>query len=173
MHRLPTGAMRGHEQVGLEVIEGFDRRLDDRLELRAAEMEPADDGSDRSLPGEQLRVPDYVDDPGVTASGQHHEAATRQAHHNRLVIEDQRVGLPAAVNIGFVSLEARLERRRAIDLARHDYRAVEQERRLSFLDDLESRALQRRAAGRGQLGRIEAGDRYAPTPPEVRVYQHR
>ena len=77
MDCLPAGAMRGHQQLGLEVIEGRDCWLDDGLEHRAAEVEPADDGGDGRLPGEHLRVSHDVDDPGVTTSGQHHKAATR------------------------------------------------------------------------------------------------
>jgi hypothetical protein len=63
----------------------------------------------------------------VTAAGEDDEAATGEAHHERLVVEDQGVGLPLAVNVCLVSQEARLERRRAIDLARHQDRPVEQE----------------------------------------------
>ena len=105
------------------------------------------------LAREPLRVPHDVDDAGVTTAGEDDEPAPGEAHHDRLVVEDQRVGLPAAVDVRLVSQEAGLERRRAIDLARHEHRPVEQERRLSFLDDLEARALERGAAGRGQLGR--------------------
>jgi hypothetical protein len=43
---------------------------------------------------------------------------------------------------GFVSEEPDLEGRHPIDLARHEHRPVEQERRLRFLDDLEARALE-------------------------------
>ena len=135
-------------------------------------MEPSDDGGDARLASEPLRLPHHVDDPGVTTSGEDHQAATGQAHHDRLVVEDQRVGLPAAVNVCLVSHEASLERRRAIDLARHEHRAVEQERRLLVLDDLEARALECGTAGRGQLGRLEARDRDSPTSPEVGVDEY-
>ena len=37
------------------------------------------------------------------------------------------------------------------------------------LDDLEARALECGAAGRGELGRLEAGDSDSPTPPELGV----
>ena len=94
-----------------------------------------------------------VDDPGVATAGQDHESAVGETHHECLVVEDQRVGLPAAVHMCLVSGEARLERRRAIDLARHEHRAVEQEGGLLLLDDLEARALECGAAGRGQLAR--------------------
>jgi hypothetical protein len=41
-----------------------------------------------------------------------------------------------------VSQEAGFEHRRPIDLARHEHGAIEQERRLLVLDDLEARALE-------------------------------
>ena len=86
-----------HQQLGPEIVEGRDRRLDDRLEHRTAQVEPADDGGDVSLAGKPLRVAHDVDDPGVTTAGEHDEAATGEAHHDRLVVEDQRVRLPAPV----------------------------------------------------------------------------
>jgi hypothetical protein len=68
--------------------------------------------------------------------------------------------------------EAGLERRRAIDFACHEHGAVEQERGVSLLDDLEPRALECGAAGRGQLDGLEAGDRDAPTSPEGGVDEY-
>ena len=72
-----------------------------------------------------------------------------------------------------MSLEAGLERRRAVDLSRHEHGAVEQERGLPFLDDLEAGARQGGAAGRGQLGRVESRNRDAAATPEVGVDQYR
>ena len=103
----------------------------------------------RGLTRQPLCVPHDIDDAGVTTAGEDHEAATVEAHHDRLVVEDQRVRLPAAVDVRLVTREAGLERRRAIDLTGHEHRAVEQERRLSFLDDLEAHALERGATGHG------------------------
>ena len=103
VHSLPARAMRRHQQLGLEIVEGRNGRLDDRLEHRATEMEAADDGRNARLAREPLRVSHDIDDPGMTAAGKDHEAAIGKAHHDRLVVEDQRVGLPATVNVRFMS----------------------------------------------------------------------
>jgi len=44
VHCLPPRAVRGHQHRGLEIVEGGDRWLDDRLEHRTAEVEASDDG---------------------------------------------------------------------------------------------------------------------------------
>jgi len=92
-------------------------------------------------------VPYDVDDPGVSTAGEDYEAGAGETQHKCLVVEDQRVRLPAAVHVCLVSGEAGFERCRAIDLARHEQRAVEQKGRLLLLDDLEARSFKRGAAG--------------------------
>ena len=109
----------------------------------------------RSLPGQPPRVPDGVDDAGMTAAAQDHQAAVAHADHERLIVEDQRVGLPAAAVQCLVSSKPVSNSRRAVDLAGDQCRAVEQERRLALLDDLKAHALERRPAGRRQLARIQ------------------
>jgi hypothetical protein len=41
--------VRGHQQLWLEIVEGRDRRLDDRLEHRATQVEPTDHRGDTRL----------------------------------------------------------------------------------------------------------------------------
>src|SRR6185437_16971999 len=84
-----TGAVRRHQQRGLEFSERCDGRLDDRLEHRPAEMEAADDGSDARLTSQKLRVSHDVDDPGVAAPGENYEPAVGEPHDDGLVVEDQ------------------------------------------------------------------------------------
>ena len=107
-------------------------------------------------PGQLLRVADGVHDPGVAAAAEHDQPAVAHASDQRLVVEDQRIGLPAVVAERLVPLEAGLELGRPVDLAGDQHRAVEEERWLALLDDLETGAFQRRAARRRELDRIEA-----------------
>src|SRR4051794_2172403 len=102
MHCLPTGAMRGHQQLRLEIVEGSDGRLDDGLEHRPAEVESSDHGGDLRLAGEPLRLPHHVDDPGVTTAGEDDQPTTGETHYDCQVVEDQRVRLPAAADVGLV-----------------------------------------------------------------------
>ena len=83
--------------------------------------------------------------PGVAAAGQDDQAVAAHHRHERLVVEDQRVGLPLAIPVGLVPGKAALELRGPVDLAGHQQRAVEQEGGLALLDDLEARALAARS----------------------------
>jgi hypothetical protein len=62
---------------------------------------------------------------------------------------------------------------RSIDLARHQHRAVEEERRPAVLDDVGPRPGERLAAGRGQLGRVVPGEAEPAPGPEPRMDQDR
>src|SRR5262245_9529553 len=62
----------------------------------------------------------------------------------RLVVEDQRVGLPVPVALGLV--QTLLEVCGQLDFAGDQHAAVEEERRLSPLDDLEALGLEQAAA---------------------------
>ncbi len=68
--------------------------------------------------------------------------STLDVGDQRLVVEDQRVGLPVAVAVGLEQRVSALELGRAVDLAGDEQRAVEQERRLPLLDDVEAGALE-------------------------------
>ena len=126
----------------------------------------------RSLAGEPPHVAQDVDDAGVPAAGQDDEAASAHPRHERLVVEDQRVGLPRAVPMRLVPGEPAFEARAAVHLAGHEQRPVEEERRLSLLHDLEARALQGAPARRGELDRVPARERETAAAPELRVDQH-
>jgi hypothetical protein len=89
-----------------------------------------------SCPVKPLRIADGVHDPGVAAAAEDDEAEFGQPKHHRLVVEDQRVGLPAASTECLVPAEARLELRRSIDLTCDQHRAIEQEGGSTFLEDV-------------------------------------
>ena len=50
-----------------------------------------------------------VDDAGVTAAGEHQQAAPSDVHDERLVVQDQRIGLPCPVPQGLVDSEPPFE----------------------------------------------------------------
>ena len=82
-------------------------------------------------------------------------------------------GCQRAVAVGLVDGEALLELGRAVDLAGDQQRAVEQERGLLLLDDLEAGALERAAARGRQLDRLAARQRDPAAAPELGVDQDR
>ena len=60
--------------------------------MLAPEDEPTDDRADLVRAGEPARVSHRIDDAGVTATAEHHQPPIAEAEHQRLVVEDQRIG---------------------------------------------------------------------------------
>jgi hypothetical protein len=108
-----------------------------------------------------------VHDPRVTAAGQHDQAASAHVRDQRLVVEDQRVRLPAPVPVRLVRRHSVFELGRAVDLAGHQERAVEQERRLLALDHVEAGSVESAPARGRQLDRLAAGERHPAAAPEL------
>ena len=103
---------------------------------RAAEVEAADHRTrfDRLAGQPPARSRHDVDDPGVPASGEDRRRPSPgdDGVDEGLVVEDQRVRLPAAVPPCLVDGEAGARtRRRAVDFTGDEHRAVEQERWLA------------------------------------------
>src|ERR1022692_1478076 len=90
----PASAVPGHDELGSHVGERVDGAIDDGLERWAAEVQATEQGVQGWHGGESLRVPHDVDCAGVTAAGQHQEAASPYMCDEGLVVDDQRVVLP-------------------------------------------------------------------------------
>src|SRR5688500_4030303 len=97
------------------------------------------------------------------------KAVAAHAGDERLVVEDQRIRLPALDPVGLVTREAALELGGAVDFAGDVQRALQQKRRLAVLDDVEPGALQRALAGRRQLDRLAPREGHPPAAPELGV----
>jgi hypothetical protein len=77
---------------------------------------------------ELLHVADDVHDPRVPAAGEDDDAAAADVRHQRLVVEDQRVGLPAAFPVGLVDrARVELEPAHVLDEAIRREASVEQD----------------------------------------------
>jgi hypothetical protein len=100
------------------------------------------------LAGHSPRVTNGVHDAGVAARGEYDKALAGHVRDQRLVIQDQRVGLPLPVTAGLRDRKAAPEAQRAVDLAGNQQRPVQQKRGLLLLDDLKAGALEAAAAGR-------------------------
>jgi hypothetical protein len=72
-------------------------------------VEPAEHRVHPVHPGQRPRVPQDVDHAGVPAPGHDDEPAPGQVHDQRLVVEDQRVRLPAVAPQRLVDREPLLE----------------------------------------------------------------
>ena len=111
--------------------------------------------------------------PRVTAAGEGDEPFPGHVDDERLVIEDQRIGLPCPAPTRLMEREAAFERVGGIDLAGDEDRPVEQKARLSSLDDVEAALLQGATARGGHVDRPRTGDGDAALGPELRVEDHR
>jgi hypothetical protein len=72
-------------------------------------------------------MPRDVDGTGVAASGEHDQATPPHVHGERLVVEDQRIGLPAPIPVRFVEGQTLLEVGGAVDLAGDEDAAIQQD----------------------------------------------
>src|SRR5262249_15001808 len=91
----------------------------------------------------------------------------------RLIVEDEGVGLPAAAGPGLLRREPGLVTGGAGDFAGDQDRSGGQETGVLFFDDLTTRAGRAPAAGgRGAL-RVAAGEGQPAPAPEVGVDEHR
>jgi hypothetical protein len=68
-----------------------------------------------------------------------------------------------------VSPKSDLELRRAVDFAGDQDGPVQQKRRMALFDDRKAQPLERRATGRGQLGRLESRKADPASGPELRI----
>jgi hypothetical protein len=104
---------------------------------------PADDGVQVLHAGQALGVTADVDDSRVPAAGEHDQPAPGDAGDQRLILQDQRVGLPALAAPGLVDREALLEAGDPVDLPGDQHRPVVPERRLPLFNDAEVGVFQR------------------------------
>nr|WP_230205070.1 MFS transporter [Parafrankia elaeagni] len=126
--RAPAGAVGGGDEVGCQLGERADRRRDDRLEGGAAEVQPADQRVQPVHPGQPQGVSGDVDRARVPAAGQDQETPAPHVHDQRLVVEDERVVLPAGAVPPLVrGRHPAFEVRRAVDLAGDEDVAVDQQ----------------------------------------------
>ncbi len=78
--------------------------------------------------GEFAHVVQRVDDPGMAASGEHHQPPSSEVGNKRLVVEHELVGPPPAVVEGLVAgCEALFEGGGSIYLSRDKERFIEDE----------------------------------------------
>src|SRR3954453_19564187 len=167
MRRPPPGAVRRDEVVRVELHQRDAGWLDDRLENAAAQVKTADDRMDGVLARELPDVTQDVDDPRVAAARENDETMAADAGDERLVVENQGVGLPASVPVRLGAGEAALEIGGAVNLTGDEQRPVEQERRLLLFDDFEAGTAQGALAGRRQVDRVAAREREPSPGPEL------
>jgi hypothetical protein len=105
----------------------------------------------------------------VTAARDHHQRFVANIDDHRLVVQHQRVGLPVITAPRLLEWETG----RVLGNPRHlpgdENASVEEEARLWFLDDGETKLLKRSAAGRRQFEWIAAWEHNPASIPELRM----
>jgi hypothetical protein len=134
----PSGAVGRDHDTGSEGAKVVEDSGDEGLENRSVEMESAHDRVEGTLFGQAAGVPADVDDPSVAAAGNHEEALVLDVDDERLIVEDEGVGLPAAVNPGLLQREPGLVAGGAGYFAGDQDGSVEQEAGLLLFGDFEA-----------------------------------
>ena len=134
----PSGAVGRDDHRGSQGAQVVEDPGDERLEDRPVEMEAAHDGVQRAVLGYPSGVVTDVDYACMAAAGNYQEPLFLDVHNEALLVEDQRVRLPAPVHPGLLWGEARLVSGGAGHLAGNQYGAVEQEAGLLLFDYLEA-----------------------------------
>jgi hypothetical protein len=98
----------GHDEVGGQGGQVVENPRDERLEHRPVQVEAAYHGVQRAVSGQPPRVPADVDHPGVAAAGDDDQALVPDVDDEGLVVQDQRVRLPAPAEPGLLRREAGL-----------------------------------------------------------------
>src|ERR1022692_948791 len=169
----PAGAVRRDQDARVHRGQVVEDARDQGLEQRAVEVEPAEQRIERLPAGQPPGVAGDVDHASVTAAGKHDQALALDVDDEGLVVEYERVRLPAAAEPRLLRREAGLVAGGPRYLPGDQHGSLEEEARLLLLDDVEARSGQRLAAGGGYLQRLPARQGDAPPPPEMRGDQHR
>src|SRR6266851_9467277 len=163
----PAGTVRGNEHLGIEQGEVIEHPRDEGFEQRPVEVEPAEQRVQRLPAGQSPGVAADVDHAGVAAAGDHDQSLAADVDNERLIVQDERVGLPDLIDPGLLDREARLVAADAWHLAGDQDGSVEQEAWLLVLDNVEAGLPQRGRAGGRQLKGLTSGDYRAATAPEM------
>src|SRR5215470_3938015 len=92
-------------------------------------MEAPDERVQRLAAGQALGVPGDVDHAGVTAAGDDDQPLARDVDDERLVVQHQRIGLPALIEPGLLRRKPGLVPGGARNLPRDQHGPAEQEAR--------------------------------------------
>ena len=92
--------------------------------------------------GEFLSVTNRIDGTSMTAAGQYDESFVPHIHHQRLIVMDERIGLPRAIDLGIVNRKSLFEVCAAMDLSCYQHHLFDQIRRTALFDELDIFLLQ-------------------------------
>src|SRR5262249_56598635 len=99
---FPSCAVPRHDEVWLEGFECSDGWGNDRFKEAACEMQATEQSVDRLNPCEGLCVSQGIDRARMPSARQHHQALVTHMDHEGLIVMDERVGLPGAVDFCIV-----------------------------------------------------------------------
>src|SRR5205085_1893761 len=125
------------------------------------------------LTGQGKRIARDVDNSSVPAASDDHQSAIPDIDDERLVVEHQRIRFPVVVSPGILHRETRFVTGGTVNLAGDQHRIIEQKTGLTFFNNIEASALQRRATGGRDFHRVSTRDTNAPAIPEIGMDQHR
>src|SRR5262245_40749007 len=152
MRRSPADAMLRHNDIGVEFLQCLNGRRYDRLEDGTREVKSTDDCVNIVDTCHISSVLQRVHDTGMTATGQDNQAFIFHVQYHRLIVVNQWIRLPLAVDPGNLGRVSFLERCGSRDLPGDKRMIADQHRRCPLFDDLDALGLQIMAAWRNMLG---------------------
>jgi hypothetical protein len=117
MGGFPTRAMPGHNQPRANCFQLINGGWNNRLEDTAGQMQSSEQCINRIDAGEFLSVTNRIDGTRMTAAGQYDESFVPHIHHQSLIVMDERIGMPRAIDLGIVNRKSLLEVCAAMDLS--------------------------------------------------------
>src|SRR5262245_2338915 len=151
MGRLPACAVLRHDNARAKFFQRLNRRCNDRLETGPGQMKTADHRLNSIDARHLSSALERVNDAGMTAAGEDDEPFVPDAQNDRLVVVDPRIGLPAAIDPGYLRTPAFCETHCAGDLSRPQRAPADDHRRPALLDDFHILSLEIALAGRNML----------------------
>src|SRR5262245_4013449 len=173
MRRSPAGAMLRHNDIGVEFLQCLNSWRDDRLEDRTREVESTDDGVYATYTREISRMLQRVHDACMTATGQDNQTLIFHVDDHRLIVVNQWVRLPLAVDPGDLGRVSFLKGCGSRDLSRDERVPVHQHRRRPVFDDLDALGLQIALAWRDMLGLVPVGKNIFSFEERIRMQDDR
>jgi len=120
-------------------------------------MQATEQSVDRLNTCECPCVPESIDRARMTAACQHHQALITHMDHESLVVMDERIGLPGAVDFRIVYREALFEVRAAMDLAGDEDQPFHEIGRTACFDKLHAFLLEQAAVRSRGGGLVPVG----------------
>src|SRR5688572_33421874 len=154
---LSSRAVSRHHKSWSNVLQSLQGWSNDRLENSAGQVQPSKHRVNLFDAREFLGITNGIDRARVTAAGHHDEPFFPDVHHQSLIIMDERIGLPCAVDLRIMDRKPFLEFGCTMNLAGHQHHTVHQIGTATLFDNSIFSCSNRRRFGAGEWSSCLSG----------------